>query len=525
MKKLTALLIAVVMVMTLTTACGTSQTNTTGTTTAGTTAAGTSATTAAATEPQVQRTDLNMVFEADIATLHPSDFSTTVEMDTNRQIYDTLMYKPQGATTEPQPRIAKSYKISEDGLTYTFELRNDVTFHNGKPLTAKDVVFSAELFKASKYQASKVNGMESVEAVGDYTVVFKTKTPFSPFLSNICGIYVASKDYFDKAGTEKFGTNPVGSGPYQFVSHELGSKIVLKAYEGYYRSAAKIKDVTIKIIPDSTTAAISLQTGEADYLKIQQADYATLEKDKNITIAKAPVSTFGFLAMNHEVKPFDNVKVRQAVAYCIDRQNMIDIALEGFGTVNSNILSPYKFGYSKDQLQYDYNVEKAKALLVEAGIKTPYNVGKILAAEKYSKQAQVLQNDLAAIGFNAEIEIMEFNAYITELRNGKYVLSPLQITLEGDTSMLEMVFATKYIGMANNARYKNPEIDQWVTEAVSAVDDAKRLEIYNKIFTKVQEEAVYANMYNPIDLYAFKSSLKVPEFPLEGDYFIYDFTW
>ena len=517
MKKLTALLVTAAMLVTLATACGTSGDNAAGTTTGAATTAG--------TESQVQRTDLNMVIETDIATLHPSDFSTTVEIDATRQIYDTLMYYPQGSATDPQPRIAKSYKVSDDGLTYTFELRDDVTFHNGKPLTAKDVQFSAELYKASPYQASKVNGMESVEAVGDYTVVFKTQTPFSPFLSNICTLNIASKDYYEEAGKEKFGTDPVGSGPYQFASHELGNKLVLKAYEGYYRGVAKIKDVTIKIIPDSTTAAIALQTGEADYLKIQQADYATLEKDKNITLAKAPVSTFGFVTMNHEAKPFDNVKVRQAVAYCIDRQNMIDIALEGFGTVNSNILSPYKFGYSKDQPQYDYNVEKAKALLAEAGIAVPYNLGKILAAEKYSKQAQVLQNDLAAIGLNAEIEIMEFNAYITELRNGKYVISPLQITLEGDTSMLEMVLASKYIGAANNARYKNPEIDRWFGEAVSAIDDAKRLEIYNKIFTRAQEDAVYASMYNPIDLSAYSSSLKVPEFPLEGDYFVYDFSW
>jgi peptide/nickel transport system substrate-binding protein len=471
------------------------------------------------------RKELNVAINSDIATMHPTDHSTTNEMDITNQIYDPLMKIKLDGSSEPEPRIAESYQVSEDGLSYTFHLRKDATFHDGTPVTAEDVKFSAELYAESKYQNAKVQGMEKVEVVDEYTVVFTTTAVYSPFLETIVDMHVASKDYYETASAEDFANKPVGSGPYKFSSRELGSKIVLEAHEDYYLGKASIEKVTFSILPDDTTVAVALQTGEIDFASISESNYGNLEGKPGITIEEVPMSRFGFISMNHEKYPFSEVKFRQAIAYAIDRQNVIDLALDGFGTVNSNILSPLRFGYSEKQPQYDYNPEKSKELLNEIGITTPYDLGVMYVAENYKTQAQIIQNDLLNIGLNVTLEILEFNAYLNKLMNGDCGITVLAMSLEGTTQQYNLAFKSDFIGAANNVRYNNPEVDALFDKAIEVVDEDERFEIYNEIFTKVQEEAVYVTMYNTIGIFAHNDKLKCHEFELEGRYYIYDFAW
>lgn len=191
------------------------------------------------------KTDLVIAMEVDIDTLHPSDYSTAVEHNILNQIYDTLIYMNLDGNHDPEPRLAESYEISEDGLDYTFHLRDDATFHDGTPVTAEDVKFSLELYMDSAYQGSKVTGLSSVEATDDHTVVCHLDNPYSPFLLGVSQVYIASKAYYESAGDD-FVNAPVGSGPYKFVSRTSGSNVILEAYEDYYRGAPSIKDVTFE---------------------------------------------------------------------------------------------------------------------------------------------------------------------------------------------------------------------------------------------------------------------------------------
>ncbi|MGI5970706.1 MAG: ABC transporter substrate-binding protein [Oscillospiraceae bacterium] len=476
-------------------------------------------------EPQESgRTDLVIAIAADIATLHPSDHTTTAEIDIEAQIYDTL-YRASLDGNEPQPRLATSYEISEDGKQYTFHLRKDATFHDGTPIKASDVVFSANLYKQSKYQNAIVAGLSEAKAIDDYTVVFTTETVYSPFLESIMDMHIASEAYFNSVDAETFANKPMGSGPYKFVSHEAGSKIILEAYDGYYLGAPSIKNVTYKVIPDDTTVAVALQTGEVGFADINESNYRNLSGKEGVVIDEYNMSRFGFISMNHEKFPYSEVKFRQAIAYAINRQNVVDLTLDGLGTVNSNILSPLRFGYSDKQPQYTYDTEKAKQLLEECGIETPYDLGVMYVSEAYSTLAQVIQSDLAAVGLNCTIEILEANAYYGKLLGGECGMTVLEMTLEGSTQQFSLAFMPEYIGGANNARYSDEEVSQWFKDAVAAVDDEERFEIYNKIFTKVQEQAVYVVMYNTIGLYAHSADLKCPHFELEGRYYIYDFSW
>ncbi|MDO4298160.1 MAG: ABC transporter substrate-binding protein [Lachnospiraceae bacterium] len=470
------------------------------------------------------KTDLTIAIDADVDVLHPSDFSTTVEHDILSQIYDPLMYMNPDGTHDPEPRIAESYEVSEDGMDYTFHLRDDVTFHDGSALTAADVQFSLEMYMDSEYQGSQVTGLASVETPDDYTVVCHLENPYSPFMLGVCQVHIASKAYFESS-EEDFVNAPIGSGPYKFVGRNKGSNVTLEAYENYYRGAATIQNVTFEVIPDQSTTAMALQTGEVDFASIESSTIAQLGANDTITIAEVPTSGFTYVSMNTEKEPFNDAKVRQAINYAINRENIVAVCYDGEAEVNSNICSKDRFGYSEEQPQYTYDPEKAKALLEEAGIATPYDLGELLVAEKYSNLATVLQSDLAAVGLNVTIGVKEFNAYIDELTSGSYGITALEMTLDGDSQMLEMAFTTDYIGTANNARYSDAEMDELFNKTRTETDTDARAELFNQILTKAQDEAIYAVIANPLTLYAYNSSLQCPEFPFEGIYSIYDFAW
>ena len=470
------------------------------------------------------KSDIVIAVDADIDTLHPSDFSTTVELNVLNQLYDTLMYMNPDETHDPEPRIAESYSISDDGMTYTFNLRKDVTFHDGTPLTSADVAFSLEMYQNSEYQGYEVDGLDTVETPDDYTVVCHLAFPYSPFLLGVCNVHIASTAYFEKSA-EDFASKPVGSGPYKYVSRTKGSDITLEAYDKYYRGAAAIKNVKFEIIPDDATMAVSLQTGEVNFASIQSSAISQLSANKDITIARVETSSFSYVCMNTEKAPFDDVRVRQAVNYALNRDNIVAVCFDGEAEANSNICAKTRFGYKDSQFQYTYDVEKAKALLAEAGIQTPYNLGEMLVAEKYSGLATVIQSDLKAIGLEVTIKVAEFNSFIGNLVDGNYTITALNMTLDGDTQSLEMAFTTDYIGMANNARYSDEKMDALFAEAMVETDVEKRAAIFDEAFTKAQDEAIYAVIGNPLELFAYKNTLNVPEIAFEGAYFVYNFSW
>ena len=245
MKKSMAVILAAVMALSLT-ACGGSG--------SADTAENHSAEASGTGAADSGKTEMVVAMGADIDTLHPSDYSTTVELTVLNQVYDTMMYMNPDGEHDPEPRLAESYEISGDGKTYTFHLRQDATFHDGTPVTAKDAVFSLNLYKNSQYQNSQVTGLASAEAPDDYTVVCHLENPYSPFLLGACSVHIASEAYFEQSADD-FVNKPVGSGPYKFTGRSKGSNVTLEAYDGYYRGEAAIKKVTFEVIPDQSTMA------------------------------------------------------------------------------------------------------------------------------------------------------------------------------------------------------------------------------------------------------------------------------
>ena len=467
---------------------------------------------------------LTVALAADVDSLHPSDYSTNIESQILDQVYDTLLYMDMSGSKDPEPRLAETWDVSDDGMTYTFHLRKDATFHDGTPVTAQDVVFSLELYQNSNYQNGYVDGLDSAESTDDYTVICHMQHPYSPFLLGVSRVRIASKNYYETS-PDTFASQPMGSGPYCFVSREKGSKIILDAYAKYYRGEAAIKHVTFKIIPDATTKAIALQTGEVNFGVIDSSSILALKGNDRIDIERIQSSSFTYVSMNLEKAPYDNQLVRQAINYALDRQTITDICYDGEAEVNSNLCSKERLGYTEEQKKYDYDPEKAKELLKEAGITTPYDLGSMLVPERYSNIATVVQSQLHEVGLEVKIEVKEFNAYISDLTQGNYGITALNMTLEGDTQQMALALTTDYIGMANNARFSDPEIDDLFEKSGESNDQEERKELYNEIFSKVQELAVYGAICNPYQLFAHNRELNCSQIGYEGFYYIYDFSW
>jgi len=466
---------------------------------------------------------ITIALTADIDTLHPSDYSTTEEINVLNQLYDTLMYMNPDGAHEPEARIAESCEVSEDGMTYTFKLRSDATFHDGSKITAEDVVFSIGLFQNSDYQSWTTDCLDHAEVIDDTTVACYLENPYAPFMLGICNVRIASKAYYEQ-DAEAFASSPIGSGPYKFVSRTEGSKIVLEAYEGYYRGAASIKNVTFDIIGDASTMAVALLCGKVNFAEVDASVLLQLEASKDITIQRVDTSSFTYVVMNLEQAPFDNVLVRQAINYAIDRDNIVAVCYDGEATANSNIMSTTRMGYSEDQVKYDYNPEKAIELLAEAGIATPCDLGSLMVTESNSALAAVVQENLKAVGLNVTIEVREKNSLINDLRNGNFVMGALGMTLDGDTQSMEYAFASYAIGMANLARYANEDIDAIFAQTVEETDLEARTALFEGLFATTQEEAIYCVLCNPLDLYGYSAKLNVPEIAFEGSYFVYDFS-
>ena len=468
---------------------------------------------------------LTIAVDTDYDALHPSDWSSTIEHRMNSQIYDTLLRKNYEDQTKLEPRVAEKWETSKDGKCYTFHLRDDVTFQNGTKLTAEDIGFTLDMYAKSQYQGAVVEGFDHYDIVDDSTIKVYTKSVYAPFLASMDQMFIASKAYYEEAGKDKFAQEPIGCGPYKWVSHESGNKAVLEAYDDYYLGAPSIKNVTFKIISDIASMGMGIQTGEIDFAEIDPSVVSTLKDDDNVAIEEATQTAFKFVAMNTEKEPFNNVKFRQAINYAIDRKALIEKVEEGYGTANSNLLTPDRLGYSKNQKEYTYDVDKAKALLKEAGITGKTDLGKMYVAEQYKNLAQVIKADLEKVDLTCQIEILEFNAYLNKLKQGDYGITCLMMSLEGDTQQVAMALCSQYIGQANNARYNNPEIDALFEKAVTTIDEDDRAKVYDEIFTKVQDEAVYAVLYNPTMLYARNAGLSIHHLPVEGVYYIYDFSW
>ena len=488
-----------------------------------------------ATETKVEETKIvetkvdkpmNYSLAGDINNADPNFRTLTVEHELYRQIYEPL-YFFNHADGKNEPRLAESYTISEDGLTYTFVIKKGVKFHNGKELKAEDVVFTVEKAAKSTYIGTTVANFESARVVDDYTAEIKLSASYASFFENVTQLYILPKAYYEEVGEKGFSEKPIGCGAYKLASRSVGSSITLEAFADYYRGAAPIKTVNMMIFNDLTAAAVALETGEINMMSLNPPDVARFSAMPNIQVVQLESPHITCVHMNTEVPPFDNPKVRQAVNYAINRDFMVRVAVDGLGKPSSNIVSPMMLGYNADAPLYDYNIEKAKQLLAEAGIETPMEVGVIGATRFGEKVAPILQENLKAIGLEAGISVTDIG-FMDEACKGNYTIGIMGLVVYNgvawDMDAYSILFDSKAIDAFNLPRINNPRIDELFKLGRSATNEDERLAYYKELNDIVQSDSGWAMLYHRFSNMTTTKNLSSTVYPPSVVYF-YECKW
>ena len=470
--------------------------------------------------PETPQRQVVVALSADTQGLDPHTTASPIPIYIFNHMFDKLVER-NNEDMAIVPDLAESWDIL-DQTTYVFHLRQGVKFHNGEDLTASDVKFSfdrmgsddplfASLFK---YVDPLI---ESVEIVDDYSVEIKLKAPYGPFLRRMPSFYIVPEDYIKAVGNEEFARQPVGTGPYKFVEWVKDDHLSLIANEDYWRGAPEIKDLVFKPIPEDATRVAALLAGEADVIeRVPVGDVARLEQDPNVTVLPHADNKIYFLIMNPHNEPFDNVLVRQAVSHAIDWDTLLQL-YEGYGFRAPLPGLPNDFGYAENEKAlmsnaYNYDLEKAKALLAEAGYPDGFKTTIQLADGIWPKAVDVIQviaAQLAEVGIEAEIEVSERALYDDEVYDfGK--TKGISIYVMGnplfDPDQLMTVHF--YSATQHGGYYNDLSLDDLIVRAKESVDDAERIELYRQAMQHILEAAPFIWGFGVQQIYATRSDIQ-----------------
>jgi ABC-type transport system substrate-binding protein len=425
-------------------------------------------------------------------------------------------YKDESTALEPG--LAESWTIAPDGKTYTFKLRKGVTFHDGTPFNADAVVFS--LGRQMKEPKLKFSGkaweiptqerppeywvsmemdktVEAIEATDEHTVVFKLKRVDAPFLANMGMDFadIISPTAFLK-NPKEFVRNPVGTGPFKFAKWVKDDHILLEKNTAYWdkKTGPYLDKVVFRAVPDNSVRFLELKTGNIHICQFPNAaDLPLAQKDSSMKLISQPGMNIGYLSFNHTKEPWkSNTKLRKAVSQAINRKAIVDNIYQGQGQLAKNHIPPIMWGYNDAVPQVEYSVDKAKALLTEAGFPEGKGLEEITlwcmpVARPYNpeglKVGVAMVSDLAKVGLRARIVSFEWGTYLKRQREQPPDMDLFQLGWTGDNGDPDNFLAVLYDGMASTAvrtQWHNAEYHSLMEQGRQTTDQAKRAEIYKK---------------------------------------------
>ncbi len=406
---------------------------------------------------------------------------------TSTQIVGGTIY--EGLTTIDKnllvaPALAESWTVSEDSKTYTFKLVSGATFHDGAPVEAADVVASLNRVMSADIAsplASRLAAVEMAEAVDASTVKVTLKEPSAPFLTALASIAIVPRQFeTDKEGLQNA---PMGTGPFKFEEWQPNGFIALAKHEGYWNAGLpKLDGVKFNIIPESATRQVGLISGQYGMLpNIDAATALQLRGQPNVAIAETLELAYTLIGMNVSKPPFDNPKVREALNYALNRDEIVQAALFGAG-VPGGPLSPALTEWAVDVAEFScfaHSVDKAKALLAEAGVTEPIKFTLlVLPRQDIRDIAQVVQAQLNNAGFEVELNIPEIGQFVQDWRNSNF--DAFASINSGSIEPDDYFYRTFRTGGSTNVfKYSNAELDGLLDNGRVALELADRQAIYN----------------------------------------------
>jgi peptide/nickel transport system substrate-binding protein len=480
-----------------------------------------------------------------ISTLDPIG-SPTVDVASERirvLIFNSLVKKNE--KFDYVPDLASDIKRADDGLSYTFTLRDGITFHDGKPLTSADVKYTIDAVLASASGkaagffegagASKKGLITAVEAPDPRTIIIRLSKPWLGLLSNLVPIGIVPKD---SADSQK--THPLGSGPFKFVSHDTAQQtITMEANPNYWEGAPNISALRVRVIEDGNALQAELRSGSVTIAplptNLTPDAIKSLEQDSKLQVQQFTGANIVYLGFNVQNAPLDNLKLRQAIAYAIDRETIIRDLMLGQAKVAHSILPEESWAYSAGE-KFSFDQARAKQLLDEAGFRDPDGDGpqmrfqqpvkfKISSSSVATRQyVDVIRDYLKKVGIPVEIETMETNTLLEQLRLGDFQMTTSRwVGGNQDPIFLKDLFHSSEIpsqqrASRNRSRYKNPELDRILDEAVNTPEREKALGLYRQAQEIVSRDLPMLPLWYPANMVVANKSIGNIKIDGSGDW-------
>ena len=445
---------------------------------------------------------LVMIIESSPTNLDPRVGIDAQSERIDELIFDSLVRRDEHF--ELQPWLAESWEISNP-QTYVFHLRKGVRFHNGQPLTSRDVKWTLDSLLTGKIRSSKVaayNKIDRIDAPDDYTVVFHLKEPMASLLWNLSDGAIGIVPY---GSGEEFNKNPIGSGPFRFVSAQQDKEVVIERNPGYWETPAKLQRVEFKVIPDATTCALELRKHSADVaINSLTADTVlVLRNDPGLTVIQAPGTIYAYVALNLRDPILKDIRVRHALAHAIDVRRIIHYLLRNQAQPAYSILPPEHWAYDGEVDRYPYDPSQARQILDDAGYQSKdgirfHIVMKSSSDESTRLMTAVLQQQLREVGVALDIRTYEFATFFSDITKGAYQMYSMRwIGGNQDPDIFEYVFDSSSFPpkRANRTFYSNPRVDELIRAGRSTLDQRKRKIIYAEIQRIVAEDLPYINLW------------------------------
>lgn len=472
--------------------------------------------------------DAPVVIYSDVQynTLDPYQTNATSDNLIFTNVYECLVRVDNEGAIIPQ--LAKSWDVSDDGLVYTFDLADNAHFHNGDNVKASDVVFSIDYARQYARRMTFYEMIETVKALDDYTVEIRLSNMSPLFMSYLYYLPVLSESYV----TEHDGDirlNTCGSGPYRVVEFDSATHCKLEAVEDYHLGAPAIQNVEFRYYSDASSAQVAFETGEIQVMSLVPSAVEGVVSTGKYNHESVPTLHCSLMLLNHEKAPLDNVLVRKALSYAVDKQACIDIAYDGYATELRLIPDTDCFGVDfSDAEDISYNPEYAKELLTEAGYPDGLNfadygiVLDVIPSGYYEKMAQVVQMNWKDVGI--DIEIVGNANSSSDVPNGNYAIFTYGFAFKSDLSYNQVHYSSN--NGLNSARFVDSYSDEAFAQADVEFDPAVRAEIYKDLVTHLVDQCVNIPIFRRQSIIAWDKNIKANFYTdVNHMYFVYDWSW
>jgi peptide/nickel transport system substrate-binding protein len=437
----------------------------------------------------------------------PTNLDPRVGLDAYAERIDELLFDDLCTRDEHlnvQPGLADRWDIPNP-LTYVFHLHHGVKFHDGRPLTSRDVKWTFDSLLQGTIRSTKAAAyrpVDRVDAPDDFTVVFYLKEPFATFLWNVSDGAMGIVPY---GSGDEISRHPIGSGPFRFVSAEPDKEVVIERNGDYWGEKVHLERVRFAVIPDATTRALELRKGSADIAvtSLNGDTVLALERESNLEVLRAPGTVVGYFAFNTREPILKDARVRQAVAYAIDRLAIIHYLFRDFARPAYSLLPPESWAYNGDVPHYDYNPDRARQLLEQAGYPAVNGVRFHLTMKTSTEEnprlvAAVLQQQLREVGIALDIRTFEFASFLSDVIRGAYQVHTLRwVGGNEDPDIFEYVFHSAKFSPhgGNRTYYANPQVDALIDQARGELDQHTRQQIYAEIQRILADDLPYINLW------------------------------